>query len=220
MTEVERSHGPDDPGPADDPAQAEGALAATRQAVEDGVAHLGTLLRGAGRAMFVVGVGITLVGIFALAVGLAAWHGSVLAVAVVVLVALPAIVGPRLLHRRVSALVEAVSHPAEVADEARDLLGRLRSGEELRQLADRLRGSHRTAGGGRVARGSRLLRALGTARSASAVLGLVEPDPRRHPRLVPLQPARVRSLWWWLLASAAGLVMAVVLSIVALIVLA
>ncbi|MCB1041114.1 MAG: hypothetical protein KDA94_16510, partial [Acidimicrobiales bacterium] len=53
-----------------------------------------------------------------------------------------------------------------------------------------------------VRRARRIRRAVASARAASAVLGLVEPDPERHPHLVTLTPSRLRALW---LATTAAL---------------
>ncbi len=203
-------------------AEGGGTLANARSRVEDGIGHLGSLLRGIKVGVQVLAMGVLLIGLLAVGLGLAAFHGSVLAVVFVVLVAIPAIIGPLYFRRRVSALVDAASHPAEVADEARDLLGRVRQdGAGLGDLANRLRGAETSGGGANpIARRSKLVRAVGIARAASGVLGMFEPDSKLHPHLVPLRPERVRSLWWWLIISAIGLPLATVLIVASIIALA
>lgn len=180
-------------------------------AVADGVRRLGDLLSGAGRAVRVMALLLVAAGVLGLVLGLAAWHGSVLAVVVVLALTLPAVAAPLVLRRRIAALVETATHPAEVADQARDMFGRLRSGGELTQLADRLRG---TAAGGRRGRG-RFLQAVRVARAASSVVGLGEPDPERHRLLVPLAPQRIASLWTWLLVALWAAAVAAVVAVVA-----
>jgi len=204
---------------------AEGRVSASRSyepeqrsatdAVADGVRRLGGLLSGAGRAVRMAALVLVGAGVAGLGLGLAAWHGSVLAVLVVLVLTVPAVVAPIVLRRRIAALVETATHPAEVADQARDMFGRLRGGGELTQLADRLRG---TGPGGRGRRG-RFFQAIGVARAASSVVGLGEPDPERHRLLVPLAPQRIASLWTWLLVALWGGAVAAVVAVVAVVVL-
>ena len=85
-----------------------------------------------------------------------------------------------------------------------------RSSFELRQLA---RLMSRGRSGQTVQRGQ-VRSALSLARVASTVIGQAQPDPKRHPLLVPFTPERLRhtwaaviiSLWAWLIASLVFLV--------------
>jgi hypothetical protein len=118
----------------------------------------------------------------------------------------------------VGALAEAAGHPREVADQARDLLGRVRTSPELRALADRVAGDRagrtlREGGRDRASRRAtgataRLRSAASTARLASTVVGQAHPDPERHRLLIPFAPERLRATWlataWSLWAALAA----------------
>ncbi len=156
-------------------------------------------------------------GVVALLLGLTAWGGSIVGVVVVVAVCAPAVAAPAYVARRTTALAAAASHPREVAEQARDLVLRVRSSAELATLAGQLR--HRDAmAGGSVPR-RRLGRGLGVLRLASTVVGQARPDPQRHPLLVPFRPELLRatwlavivSLWAWLATSVLALLAAVAL---------
>lgn len=193
---------PDGPEPGgDDVAE----LTARLDAAEPGrVARgIGTLRRAV-RALCALVAGTSLA---ALALGVAAWRDWPPGLAVALVGALPPVVAAAYVAHRVGPLTAAVTHPADVLDQARDLASRITASPELHRLVRRLRGRDRRPG-----RARRWRRALSTARSASAVVGLAGPDPRRHPLLVPFTPERLRrlwaaiglGLWWWLAAWAVG----------------
>lgn len=176
-------------------------IEAAQRAVSDGLTVLGRLLTGAGLAASVLLVLVSLGGLIALAMGLAAWHEPLSALVVIVLVA-PCIVAPQVLRRRIRDLVQTVTHPAEAAAQARDLVGRVRPGGELRQQVDRLQAAaadHRRG---------RLRAAFGVAKATSGVLALAEPDPERHQLLLPLRPEKVAWLSTWAVATFWGAMVA------------
>lgn len=151
-------------------------------------------------------------GATALVLGSWAWTDSVPALAVTSLLGLGAVVVPGYIVRRTGALARALRSPAEVLVQAKDLVGRATGSPELHSLAKQVR-SRRAAGAAAKARGvSRARRALSTGRMVSAVIGLAQPDPKRHALLVPFTPERLRHLWlavtvafWlWLGAAAAA----------------
>jgi hypothetical protein len=170
--------------------------------VSDGLTVLGRLLTGAGLAAAGLLVLVSLGGVMALAIGLAAWHDPLPAIVVVILVA-PCIVAPQVLRRRVQDLVQTATHPAQAASQARDLLSRVQPGGELRAQVEHLRSAASARHRGR------LRSAVGVARATSGVLALAEPDPERHRLLLPLRPERVALLSTWALASFWGAVVAV-----------
>lgn len=157
-------------------------------------------------------------GVVALLVGVAAWRDEPIALVAVTLLCLPAIVTPLFVARRAGSLAMAAGHPREMAVQIQDLAVGLRDSVELRRLA-RLVSRRRSgrAQGGRTPqsfRPGKLRGALSLARMASAVVGQAQPDPKRHPLLLPFTPERLRhtwagviiSLWAWLVASLVFLV--------------
>ncbi|MEZ5179651.1 MAG: hypothetical protein R2746_15620 [Acidimicrobiales bacterium] len=201
--------------PTAEPDPADEVLA--RLAAGDG----GSLARAIGwlrRAIRVVAALAAATGVLALVLGLAAWGGSIVGAVVVLAICAPAVVAPLYVARRTGALAAAASHPREVAEEARDLVTRVRSSAELATLARTLRTRELPTRRGRPG-GRRLGRGLGVLRLASTVVGQARPDPERHPLLVPFLPERLRatwlavvvSLWAWLATSVLALVAAVVL---------
>jgi hypothetical protein len=165
-----------------------------------------------------------LCGLAGLVLGLWAWHGSLLAVVVVLVLTLPAVLLPTYAARRIGALLASAAHPRELVDQTRDLLRGLRSSAELKELAGlagRIRsggtaGTGRGAAAGAPRRGvvRRVRTGLRWTRLASAVVGQATPDPERHDRLVPLAPERLRATWlgtlWGLWASLVAAAVAVV----------
>jgi hypothetical protein len=148
----------------------------------------------------------TATGGLALGLGLWAWPSPAGAVVIVLAVTLPAIALPLYVARRTSALADAVTHPADVLAQAKDLALGLKDGPQLRSLVSQLR----RRGTGSVAKGpGRIRRTLRSGRLVVAIIGLAGPDPKRHPLLVPFTPERLRRLWlavlvglWWWLAAA------------------
>ena len=157
-------------------------------------------------------------GALALLVGVAAWRDEPVALALVVLLCAPAIGRPLYVARRAAQLARAASHPRELAEQAHDLVTRVRDSAELRTLAGRV--AQRSARG-RALPGRRggLRGAVGFARLASTVIGQARPDDQRHPLLVPFTPERLRltwtalglALWGWLVALVVLVVSAPVL---------
>jgi hypothetical protein len=128
----------------------------------------------------------------AVAVGVRAWPGSVPVQGAGVALVLASAGTSLFIARRVRRLADAVSHPADVVAQARDLVGRAKGSPELGRLALRLRGrgaAKRATGVGRVRR------LVSSGRLVSAVIGLADPDPDRHGLLLPFTPVRLRSLW-------------------------
>lgn len=150
-----------------------------------------------------VGVAGTVVVVLCAAAGLTALGAAVLAIwgwsahplAVLVAVAL-VVVGaglPAYIAVRAHRLADALGHPGEVLDQARDLVGRAKGSPELGRLAMGLR--RRGGGRRRAGRRGRIRRSLDTGRTVSAVIGLAGPDPERHRHLVAFTPARLKALW-------------------------
>ncbi|CAN5624091.1 hypothetical protein BH10ACT1_BH10ACT1_31510 [soil metagenome] len=157
-------------------------------------------------AALVVGTGIV-----ALLLGATASRHTPIALLLVVVLCLPAIVLPLYVVRRTGALAEAASHPRELAEQARDLVGQVRGSAELRTLATRV--ARRGSGSpGASERGGKLRGALSTAKLASTVVGQAQPDEERHALLVPCAPERLARTWWALgITPWAWLVAAIVL---------
>lgn len=176
--------------PGSSPADA-GKVEEALAAVTDGFRVLGRLLAGVGGAASGFLLALSVGGVAALAIGLFAWHATIPEAAVIVLLVAPCIVAPQVLRRRIGALVETATHPAEAASQARDLLRRVQPGGELRREVDRLRRVV-TEGGGR-----RVRRAIEVSRATGGVLAIVEPDPERHRLLLPLRPERLARLTAW-----------------------
>lgn len=210
--------------PSPPPPEDLGPLSATAADAE--LAELtGSYLRGDGTrlarttrlASFVlvaIALSVAATGMLALAVGLWAWHDPIIAAVAVACLCAPAIVAPVLVARHVLLLGRAAGHPRELADQARDLVTRLQASPELRNLfavaVGRGRGGRSRAvdDAGRARRGLR--GALHTTRLLTTVIGLAGPDPDRHPLLVGLTPARLRTTWLAIGWSLWGWVMAVV----------
>jgi hypothetical protein len=194
---------PPDPTPAELPDGDVEAIEAALAAATPG--RVATLLNGIQVAIWALCLAVTATGGLALGFGLWAAGSEPSLVAVVLVVAVPAIAIPLYVARRASALADAVTHPVEVLAQARDLATGLKDGPELRALVSQLRRRGRRAAGG----AGRLRRALRSSRLVVAVIGLAGPDPVRHPLLVPFTPERLRRLWlavlaglWWWLAAA------------------
>lgn len=184
----------------------------------DGGGQLARAVGWLARAIRAVAALAGATGVLALVLGLAAWGGSLLGAALVLVVCAPAVAAPVYVARRTTALATAASHPRELAEEARDLVTRVRSSAELAALARQLGRRDATSRRGGAPR-RRLGRGLGVLRLASTVVGQARPDAQRHPLLVPFRPERLRatwlavvvSLWAWLATSVLALVAVVAL---------
>lgn len=198
------------PGPDPDPALDDVAALEAELAAGDG-GRLGRYARRARAVVRALAVVVVATGALALVVGLVAWRDSPIALVVVAVLCLPAIAGPIYVARRATALADAAAHPRQVAAQAQQLVGRVRQSTELRTLAERVvsrrSGDHRSpiSGGGP----GRIRGAVQLAKLASTVVGQAQPDPERHPLLVPFTPERLArtwsavgvSLWGWALAA-------------------
>lgn len=203
---------PPDPLP-DDVAVLEADLAAG-----DG-GRLVRVARGAGRVARGVAVLVFATGAAALVLGLIAARGSTVAMVIVVVLCLPALLAPVYVARRAAALGRAAAHPREVADQARDLLARVRHSPDLHALAGRLGGASGQDGlatGGSTAghRAGRWRAGLRLARQVSNVVGQAQPDEDRHPLLVPLSPERLRGAWTGVVVALWGWAVAAVVLVV------
>ncbi len=198
------SSGSPDPTRTDQgPSQVE---AFERELVSGGDSRISRSLTRAARVLRVLVMAMVATGALGLGLGLVAWRGITLPLVVVVVLCLPAILLPLYVVRRTAALTEAASHPREVAEQAGDLVGRVRHSRELHTLADRLNpaGERPSEPAPRKGRG-RIASTVSLARLASSVLGQASPDKDRHPLLVPFTPERlgrmwvalVWSLWFW-----------------------
>lgn len=204
-------------GPIDDPVPASGSgpvsdpvvALETQLATGDGsrLARFAARARTGAKLLVVLVAGT---GVLALLVGVAAWRDQPVAMVVVALLCLPAILAPLYVARRTAALARAAAHPRDVAQQAKDLVSRVRDSAELRTLADQVvhRSPAEAAGpvsGGRI---GGIRGAISLARLTSTVIGQAQPDDDRHPLLVPFTPERLGqtwsalwiSLWGWLLA--------------------
>lgn len=95
---------------------------------------------------------------------------------------------------RARSLADSLAHPREVVEQARDLARQAKGSPELGKLARQLRGGRAAAKA--TTRFARVRRVTAVGRAATAVIGLAQPDPRRHPYLVPFRPERLRGLWF------------------------
>lgn len=152
-------------------------------------------LRRARTVARVVALVVLVIGVAGLALGLLAWGSSTIGIVVVVVLSIPGVVAPVMVWRRVAAVVRAVSHPEEVAAQARDLVGQLRASPELDELAARLGGLRGDAGPGQKV--GRVRKGIEVGRLGSQVIGQAQPDRSRHPQLMPFTPDRLGSLWRW-----------------------
>ncbi|MFN8019820.1 MAG: hypothetical protein U0P45_17130, partial [Acidimicrobiales bacterium] len=152
-------------------------------------------------------------GLAVIAFGGIAVRGDPGATAVLVLVGGPLVVLAVLIARHTGALAKAIARPADTIDQARDLALRAKGSPELHRLARtivaRKATGRRGRGGGSGSGIGRVRRAVRSGRMISAVIGLAQPDPKRHDLLVPFTPMRLRrlwlevtvALWWWLVAA-------------------
>lgn len=194
------------PDPTTDPAVVE--LERELAAPEPG--PLVRLACGASRGVRLLALAAGLTGLVALVLGVAAWHDPWYEAVVVALVCLPAVAGAAYVARRARQLAAAATHPQEVAAQARDLLGRVRTSPELSRLATRVRERRLAASGAGRVRGMWQL-----ARLATTVVGQAQPDPDRHRYLVPFAPERIRNTWLGVVVTLWGWAVAAVVAVVA-----
>lgn len=168
---------------------------------DNGKRQLHRLHRGA-RLVRSLGFVVLVLGVIALILVVVAFRSTPVVLAVLVVLALPAIVGPLVALRLTSRLAAAIRQPDQVVAQARDLVAQVTDSTELRELAGIL-GGRRAPEGPIVVRRGRIRRAFGTARLASTVVGQAQPDAKRHPLLLPFTPEKVGRLFsslawtWW-----------------------
>lgn len=191
----------------------------TPQEIERVAAGMATWLprmaRRARQAVLVVAGFAGLTGVVALVLGLAAWHGSLGEVVVVLVVTLPAVAAPVMTARKLRPLTAAVAQPDETARQARAYFATATRSVELDELVARAANVHQR--GDQV----RLGGIWRTSRLVATVVGRVRPDPATQPLLAAFSPTNLKAAWlgviisWWLwlvalfLAMAAGLTLAV-----------
>lgn len=185
----------------DDRAEVEAAIE------ENQGSRMAGFIGGARLVVLVLGVLITALGLVALAFGLAAFRDSIPVMIVIVLLCAPAVILPVYVIVRVQDLARAATHPRQLAEEAKSLLGQVRDSPELRTVADELRGRS-IAGGGKLRRGWTL------ARATSGVIGQANPDPENHPLLFKVTPDRLARIWWATTWSLWGIVLAIAVLVV------
>lgn len=182
----------------------------TRALDQEGATRVARLARTLRAAVWVLCALAALTGATSAALGLWAWRREVEVLAVTEVVAVLAVALPLYVAWRSAALARAIADPPQVVAQAKDLVGRATGSPELHRLARNLRnpgGRRGRAGTG----GGKLRRALASGRTISAVIGLAQPDPKRHALLVPFTPERLRNLWlaitvgFWLWIAAAVL---------------
>lgn len=185
---------PDDLGPTSPP-PSEAATWLRARMDGPGAERLARYLKRARSFTRIVTVAVLIIGVAGLALGYMAWGSTTSGLVLVVLLSTPGVIGPLMLHRRVGALARAVTHPDQVAVQARDLVGQLRSSPEVDELTHRLGGMYGDASP--IQEVGRARKAMRVARLGSQVIGQARPDSSRHPLLVPFTPDRLGSLWRW-----------------------
>lgn len=170
--------------------------------VERLVAGLGGFLSQLARRVRQAAMGLAglaaAIGLVALVLGVWAWHDSVLQLAVLAVICVPAVLAPLFVIRRLKPIAEAVAHPDEAARQARSYFSGLPATPELQELVDEAAGLQR--GTGKV----RLRGAFRSARLLGSLVEAISPDPRTQPLVAAFHPARLRGIWlaaiasWWL----------------------
>lgn len=153
-----------------------------------------------------------LLGVIAMVVGVAAWRHAdqwrlPMGVIVVVLLCLPAVTLPFVVHRRLAPLTRAIERPENLAAQARDYVSDVRSGTELADLA---------AIAGKPSRAWRPGSLWRMARLVGAFTTRVTPDAERQPLLTAFMPVYLKTLWLVLIVCGWALAVAVVVLAVSL----
>ncbi|GAC56035.1 hypothetical protein GOHSU_02_01810 [Gordonia hirsuta DSM 44140 = NBRC 16056] len=163
--------------------------------------------RGLRLLVFAIASVAALIGLVAMVAGVLAWRHAEhwrlpVGVIVVVLLCLPAVALPFLVHRRLAPITRAIEHPEHLARQAVDYVGDVRSGTELKDLAG-------LATGGRTSFW-RLGSLWQATRLITALTARVTPDAQRQPLLAAFMPVSLRTLWLALIVTLWALAVAVV----------
>lgn len=163
--------------------------------------------RGLRWVIFAIATLAALLGAVAMVVGALSWQHAdqwrlPLGVMIVVLLCLPAVSLPFVVHRRLAPLTRAIEHPENLARQARDYASDVRSGTELKELAA-LAGT----GPGQLWRPRSLWQ---LARLITSLTARVTPDADRQPLLAAFMPVYLKTLWFALIVTAWAVVVAVV----------
>lgn len=169
--------------------------------------------RGLRLLIFTLAGVAALLGVIALVVGVASWRHAdqwrlPIGAIIVVLLCLPAVTLPFVVHRRLAPLTRAIERPANLAAQARDYVTDVRSGTELSDLA---------AIAGKPSRAWRPGSLWQMTRLVGAFTTRVTPDPKRQPLLTAFMPVYLKTLWLVVIVCAWALVIAVVVLVVSLI---
>lgn len=168
--------------------------------------------RGLRLLLFTLAGLAALLGLLAMVVGVASWRHAdqwhlPLGVIVVVVLCLPAVTLPFVVHRRLAPLTRAIERPDALAGQARDYVSDVRTGTELSDLA---------AIAGKPSRVWRPRSLWQMTQLVGAFTMRVTPDSRRHPLLAAFMPVYLKTLWLVVIICAWALVVAVVVLVVSL----
>lgn len=197
--------GSDLPAPGPDPSPDErGKRALAAERLAKSLAITGRGLRG---LIFAIATLAALIGVIAMVVGVLSWqhadHWRIpLGIVIVVVLCLPAVALPFLVHRRLAPLTRAVEHPENLLAEAKDYVSDVRSNTELSDLA-----AIATSGPTRFWKVGSLWSAT---KLITAFTARVTPDARRQPLLAAFMPVYLRTLWFSLIVTLWAVVVAVV----------
>ncbi|MFT3662202.1 MAG: hypothetical protein QM809_12665 [Gordonia sp. (in: high G+C Gram-positive bacteria)] len=122
-------------------------------------------------------------------------------IVLVVLLCLPAVALPYVVHRRLSPLTRAIERPGVLLEQTRDYVGDVRAGTEIKDVISI------AAGPDRVWKPRSLWQMT---QLVTAFTSRVMPDPKRHPLLAAFTPVYLKTLWLVVLVTAWSLVVAVV----------
>ncbi|GAA4749992.1 hypothetical protein [Gordonia alkaliphila] len=145
-------------------------------------------------------------GLLAMTVGVLSWRHAdqwrvPVGILIVVLLCLPAVLLPVLVHRRLAPLTRAIERPDHLTAQARDYVADVRSGTELADIAAL------ASGPTSIWRPRSLWQA---ARLVGSFTGRITPDSTRQPLLAAFMPVYLRTLWLVVIVTAWALVVATV----------
>ncbi len=162
--------------------------------------------RGLRLLIFSIAALAALAGVLAMVVGALSWRHAdhwrlPLGVIIVIVLCLPAVTLPFLVHRRLVPITRAIEHPDALTRQALDYVGDVRSGTELADLA------------AIAAEGPAKFWRIGSLMSATRIIATftsrVTPNSDRHPLLAAFMPVYLKTLWLALLVTAWSLVVAI-----------
>ncbi|WP_448221177.1 hypothetical protein [Gordonia iterans] len=162
--------------------------------------------RGLRLVIFTLATLAALVGLVAMVVGVLIWRHAdqwriPIGVMVVVLLCLPAVTLPFVVHRRLAPLTRAIERPGVLAEQTRDYVGDVRAGTELTDVIAIASGPDKVWKPRSLWQMSRLV---------ASFTSRVVPDPKRHPLLAAFTPVYLKTLWLVVLVTAWSLAAAVV----------